>query len=229
MLLSVRELLVRQRTQLVNALRGHAAEMGLVAARREGPGRVAARSPRRTRPRYRRRQNRRSRCWARQTDRLEMRRRAIDTNLMRQHKANPVSRRLSAIPGIGPIGALSLALRVDAQQFASARHFAAWLGLVPRKLDRRQAASGRHQPGRRRAAAAIAGARRDGGHSTCQARPPSRLSLAAEPADPQAAQACRGRLGKQNGPYRVGHDDERTGLPASARGRLSARLPRWKA
>jgi transposase len=48
---------------------------------------------------------------------------------------SPVSRRLAAIPGIGPIGALSFALRVDAAQFASARHFAAWPGLVPRQCS----------------------------------------------------------------------------------------------
>ena len=54
---------------------------------------------------------------------------------MQQHKANPVSRRLAAIPGIGPIGALSFALRADAGQFASARHLAAWLGLVPRECS----------------------------------------------------------------------------------------------
>jgi len=63
---------------------------------------------------------------------VERRLRAIDARLMQRHKANPVSRRLAAIPGVGPIGALSFALRVDAAQFKSARRFAAWLGLVPR-------------------------------------------------------------------------------------------------
>jgi transposase len=60
---------------------------------------------------------------------------AIDATLMQQHKANPLSRRLAAIPGIGPIGALNFALRVAPGQFASARHFAAWLGLVPRECS----------------------------------------------------------------------------------------------
>ena len=46
-----------------------------------------------------------------------------------------MSRRLAAIPGIGPIAALNLALRVDPAQFKSARHFAAWLGLVPRECS----------------------------------------------------------------------------------------------
>ena len=37
------------------------------------------------------------------------------------------------VPGIGPIGALSLVLRVDFSQFKSGRHFASWLGLTPRE------------------------------------------------------------------------------------------------
>ncbi len=49
------------------------------------------------------------------------------------HKASPVSRLLAGIPGIGPIGAVSLSLTVEAGQFRSARHFAAWPGLVPRE------------------------------------------------------------------------------------------------
>ena len=72
---------------------------------------------------------------SREAERIEIRLRAIEAELMQQHKANPVSRRLAAIPGIGPIGALNLALRVDQTQFASARHFAAWLGLVPRECS----------------------------------------------------------------------------------------------
>ena len=72
---------------------------------------------------------------SREVERIEARLRTIEAELMQQHKANPVSRRLAAIPGIGPIGALSFALRVDAGQFASARHLAAWLGLVPRECS----------------------------------------------------------------------------------------------
>ena len=68
---------------------------------------------------------------------------------MTQHKANPVSRRLAAIPGVGPITALSFAVRVDVSQFQSARHFAAWLGVVPASDPPRQAAPGRRQPSRR--------------------------------------------------------------------------------
>ena len=66
-------------------------------------------------------------------DRIELRLAGIERVLIQQHKDNALSRRLAAIPGMGPIGALSFAMRVDAGQFSSARHFAAWLGLVPRE------------------------------------------------------------------------------------------------
>ena len=131
MLLSVRELLVRQRTQLVNAMRGHAAEMGVVAPL----GEKGLRELRADDAAVPMAAKQAIALLGREAERLETRLRAIDATLMQQHKANPVSRRLAAIPGIGPIGALSLAVRVDPKQFASARHFAAWLGLVPRECS----------------------------------------------------------------------------------------------
>ena len=136
MLLSVRELLVRQRTQLVNALRGHAAELGMVAplgekglaelqteiaAADEGAVPAAAKQA--------------LMLLGQETRRIETRLAAIEAKLTQQYRANPVSRRLSGIPGVGPIGALNFALRVDPAQFRSARHFAAWLGLVPRECS----------------------------------------------------------------------------------------------
>ena len=49
------------------------------------------------------------------------------------HKANPISRLLATIPGIGPIIALTLAIEVDPAAFKSGRHLAAWLELAPKK------------------------------------------------------------------------------------------------
>ena len=131
MLLSVRELLLRQRTQLINALRGHAAEFGLamgigekgfaelvaeIAADTALP--VAAAEA--------------MGVLGKEVDHIDARLAAIDAKLLACHKATPMSRMLAEVPGIGPVGALSLALRVDATQFKSGRHFAAWLGLTPR-------------------------------------------------------------------------------------------------
>src|SRR5271169_3466519 len=136
MLLSVRELLVRQRTQLVNALRGHAAEMGVVAPLgAKGVAELQAEITTADDATVPAAAKQAIALLGREAERIELRLRAIDARLMQQHKANPVSRRLAAIPGIGPIGALNLALRVDATQFKSARHFAAWLGLVPRECS----------------------------------------------------------------------------------------------
>ena len=136
MLLSVRELLVRQRTQLVNAMRGHAAEMGVVAPLGEkGFKELQAAIATADEVAVPAAAKQAIALLGREVERIEVRLRAIEATLMQQHKTNPLSRRLAAIPGIGPIGALNLALRVDAGQFASARHFAAWLGLVPRECS----------------------------------------------------------------------------------------------
>ncbi len=132
MLLSVRELLVRQRTQMVNALRGHAAEMGLVAPKGEsGLAKLRAEIaetaslPEAARAALQMLGN--------EVDRIDAQLKEADKRLMAQHKADATSQRLAQIPGVGPIGALSFALCVDAKQFESGRHFAAWLGLVPQE------------------------------------------------------------------------------------------------
>ena len=58
----------------------------------------------------------------------------IDLDLLAWQRANETARRLTSIPGIGPIGATALAASVtDARQFRSGREFAAWLGLTPRQ------------------------------------------------------------------------------------------------
>src|SRR4029077_12514482 len=57
----------------------------------------------------------------------------LETQMRAAHKANPLSRLLEQIPGIGPISALSLALTIDPAQFRSGRHLAAALGLTPRE------------------------------------------------------------------------------------------------
>jgi transposase len=136
MLLSVRELLVRQRTQLVNAMRGHAAEMGVVAPLgAKGVAALRAEIAAADDTAVPAAAKQAIALLDREAERIELRLRAIDATLMHQHKANPVSRRLAAIPGMGPIAALNFALRVDPAQFQSARHFAAWLGLVPRECS----------------------------------------------------------------------------------------------
>lgn len=131
MLLSVRELLVRQRTQLVNALRGHAAEFGLVAPI-GGKGLATLRAEIATDATLPAPAAEALAMLGSEIDRIEARLAQADAKLLTRHKATPASRMLAEIPGVGPVGALNFALRVDFTQFKSGRHFAAWLGLTPR-------------------------------------------------------------------------------------------------
>jgi transposase len=57
---------------------------------------------------------------------------AIDRSIIALQRSDDIARRLSTIPGIGPVGATALAASVaDPGQFRSGREFAAWLGLTP--------------------------------------------------------------------------------------------------
>ena len=57
----------------------------------------------------------------------------MDEELASLHKVNPASQLLAATPGIGPLGAITLALTVEPGNFTSGRDFAAWLGLTPKE------------------------------------------------------------------------------------------------
>jgi transposase len=130
-----RERLVRQRTALVNALRAHLAEFGVIAPL--GLRNVArliaivrdesdARLPDLARKVLR--------VLAEQVEQLQAAVAAMEQQLTAWHKSNPVSQRLATIPGIGPIIATAIAATVvEASGFRSGREFAAWLGLVPRQ------------------------------------------------------------------------------------------------
>jgi transposase len=128
--LKLRDLLVRQRTQLINALRGHAAEFGIIAAKgisnveallkkiAETDSPVAAKTT--------------LAQLGQAIDTLDAQLAEIEKRLNARHKSNELSQRLATMPGIGPIIALALSLGVDFSQFESGRHFSAWLGLTPR-------------------------------------------------------------------------------------------------
>ena len=130
-----RERLVRQRTALVNALRAHLAEFGVIAPL--GLRNIArliavvrdesdARLPDLARQVLE--------VLATQVEQLEAAVAALEKQLAAWHKSNPVSQRLATIPGIGPIIATALAATVvEPSGFRSGREFAAWLGLVPRQ------------------------------------------------------------------------------------------------
>jgi transposase len=145
MLLKVRDLLVKQRTMLINAIRGHAAEFGVIAAK--GPIKVAellqrAHAEEAGVPALAREM---LSVLSGQLDALDAKLKALETRLTVLHKQDPVSQCLATQPGIGPIGAISFALKVaDPKGFRSGRHFAAWLGLTPKQ----NSTGGRHRQGR---------------------------------------------------------------------------------
>ena len=136
MLHRTRDLLIRQRTQLINALRAHLAEFGLVAETgREGLAQLAGiitdESNRETLPSAMRQA---LQAIVDQLAALELQIGGLDRAIHAHHRANDMSCRLETVPGIGVIGAMAIASTVtDPSGFKSGRDFAAWVGLVPRQ------------------------------------------------------------------------------------------------
>jgi transposase len=128
-----RELLVKERTQLVNMIRSLLAEFGIsiprgleraiAMARQVAEGEIPD-VPEDT-----------ATCIVElcgQALAAHERLRTIDRAMLASHRSSDVAMRLATIPGIGPIGASALAASVaDPHQFRSGREFAAWLGLTP--------------------------------------------------------------------------------------------------
>jgi transposase len=129
-LVSVPALLVRQRTQMINAIRGHMTEYGWVAPK--GPSwmttlgeliedEVGASLPNAAREIFRV-----------MLEKLDCQIADLDKEIARRVREDEVARRLMSIPGIGPIAATAIAaLAPTAHTFKRGRDFAAWLGLTP--------------------------------------------------------------------------------------------------
>jgi error-prone DNA polymerase len=132
---SARSLLVKQQTMLANAMRGLATEFGLTVPK--GIGRleellelVEAETafPEKGRQVF---MGLFSQCRA-----LAESIAALEVEIVAHARQDETARRLQTIPGVGPITAsLIAATLVDISLFKSARHFAAWLGLVPRQYS----------------------------------------------------------------------------------------------
>ena len=129
-----RDLLVRQRTQLINALRGHLGEFGYVV--RQGAGHVAklvelvadpaSDLPAEARPVLA--------VIAESLQSVQAKVAVLDREIAARAKADPVAKRLMTIPGIGPVVATALvAIAPPASTFRRGRDFAAWLGLTPKQ------------------------------------------------------------------------------------------------
>lgn len=135
MLHRARDLLVRQRTMLINALRAHLAELGLIAAK--GPAGIKALTAKVE-------EIATAQAWPApviaalqslidQLSRLGDEIDCLEVTLRARHRACERSNRLAGIPGVGPIIASAIVATVpDASVFCSGRQFSAWLGLTPR-------------------------------------------------------------------------------------------------
>jgi transposase len=132
MLIGLREGLVRRRTQLSNAIRGHAAEFGLTAAK--GLSKIEPllvriaqdeRLPALAKDLFR--------TFDEEYGRLDAQLQKIEAKLMAWHRHNEMSRRLAQVPSIGPVIATVMAIKAgDPKAFRSGRDFAAWIGLTPK-------------------------------------------------------------------------------------------------
>jgi transposase len=127
-----RDLLVKQRTQIINALRGHLTEFGIVVAK--GPAHVpqlvravedgAEPIPELARPILR--------GLIEMLQALDDRIAGLDREIAQRAKEDETARRLMTIPGVGPVTATALAaLAPPAETFKRGRDFAAWVGLTP--------------------------------------------------------------------------------------------------
>ena len=130
-----RQLLVRQRTMLSNAIRGHMAELGIISAKgRKGTtelSEIIANADDQSIPAVARLSlDALVRQYANTTAEI----RAIEKHIHAWHRSCEESRRLEEIPGVGPIVATALVAEVgDWKVFSSGRNLAAWIGLVPKQ------------------------------------------------------------------------------------------------
>ena len=135
MLHRTRHLFIRQQTSVINAIRAHMAEFGIVApVGRQGVEallEVAADGGDNRVPEVARS------CLAALGAQLRALKAQIlefDRRITAWHRSNETSRRLDAIPGVGPALATALVASVaDPKAFRSGRNFSAWIGLVPKQ------------------------------------------------------------------------------------------------
>jgi len=145
MLHRARDLLMRQRTQLINALRAHMAELGIVAAQgREGVKELVKIIASEQDARLPVDAHTSLVVLAAGLQALQTMIGSIERRIIAQHRSDEASKRLRSIPGIGIVGATAIAATApDPKVFRSGRDFAAWIGIVPRE----DSTGGKHKLG----------------------------------------------------------------------------------
>jgi len=134
MMLKTRDLLVRQRSQAINALRSHLSELGIVTGLGVGKVSLLIEIVRDTSDERLPKAARLALCeLSDQIEALTGRIVSLESEIVAEVRQDEEMRRLTTIPGVGPISAASIkALVPDPKGFVSGRHFAAWLGLTPK-------------------------------------------------------------------------------------------------
>ncbi|GHH25160.1 IS110 family transposase [Sphingomonas glacialis] len=192
-----RDLLVRQRTQLINALRGHLTEFGYIV--RQGVGHVAklveivvdptTDVPSEARPVLA--------VIAESLKALQSQIALLDREIASRAKADPVAKRLMTIPGVGPVIATALvALAPAASTFRRGRDFAAWRARPTAALQRRQGAAGAYDENGRAQPATAADLRREFNNQGRGARSRQGRGMVGRHASAQASHAGHRRTGE---------------------------------
>src|ERR1700736_4843409 len=132
MLVGLRDRLIRNRTQLPNAIRGYAGEFGLAAAKG-----IAHLFPLLDRTQADQSLPGLARelfaIHAKEYAQLQAQIEEVEAKLMTWHKTDRCSRRIAQIPGVGPIGAAMLSMKTPApEMFRLGRQFTAWIGVTPK-------------------------------------------------------------------------------------------------
>lgn len=134
MVFRARDLLVRQRTQLINALRGHLAEYGIVAAQGTTHLKVLQAALDDQGSELPAPVQEVARLYLDQIAHCAEKIAGLEKSIRAQSAGATITARLQTMPGIGPITAMAItAFAPPMREFRRGRDFAAWLGLVPRQ------------------------------------------------------------------------------------------------
>jgi transposase len=205
MLHRARDLLMRQRTQVINALRAHLAEFGIVAPQgRQGVKELLLIIAGGEDERLPVDAHASLVVLSAEFTAMQTMIGSIEKRILALHCSNEASRRLETVPGIGVAGATAITATVpDPTVFRSGRDFAAWVGLVPRRLDRRQAAARADLETRGSLFAPHSGGRSRRGVAV-RAAEPREVSLARAASRSQTVQGSAGGACQQDGTHRLG-------------------------
>src|ERR1700689_5817457 len=210
MLFRTRDLLVRQRTQLINALRGQLSEHGVVAP--QGPANVVilAQAIDDMTPSLPLLVVELARVYLDQIDGLSQKVAGLEKAIGCEAKRGAMTRRLQTMPGVGPIKAMAIETFAPPMEvFRRGRDFTAWLGLVPvqHSTGGKQVLGKTSKMGAARYSPAV-NQRRNGHCALGLPQGGAGRNLAASHARTQTAHACGDRPRQQNGPCDLGYADK---------------------